>query len=245
VASKTPEEKLNNATERSLRLFTDFLQLQERYALLHPMLFDESVQWQYGHRHQWHGFDAMRRSLFFSCCQDIYKLSCDRARNHCVSIDKCMDDLNDHTVYRQLKASYIAAELAIDEGHPDPVVAAIDVARVSERTASYSDAFDRKCDEATASWKEFLTRPTLKACDTIRNEMTAHTRLQLISPTLDPIDITKLDIDLNDLKPTISAMQGLVSRISGVVRAQDFAWQHNEQRYIRAAMNFWQDKNGC
>jgi hypothetical protein len=242
VTNKSPEQKVNRAVDRSLRLLTEFLQLQERYALLHPMLFNESVQWQYGDRRQWHGFDALRRSLFLSCCQDIYKLSCDRSGHYCVSISKCVDDLIDGTVHKQLRQRYIAADLSMDAGYPDPVVAALDLARVPERTLKYGNDFDRKCAEIKNAWTAFLARPTLQACDTIRNELTAHTSFQLRRPTFDPVDIANLHVDFNDLKPTIDAMQKLVAKIGGVVQSKDFAWQHNEQRYITAAMDFWRDK---
>jgi hypothetical protein len=220
---------------RSLHLLAEFIQLRERYALLHPMLFSESVQWQYGDRKQWRGFDTLRRSLFLSCCQDIFKLTCDRTGD--VSIRYCMDDLKHGKVSKLIRANYVAAELAIDEGYPAPLVAAIDKALASERAIKYGREFDRKYRTACEAWKALQKCETLAKCKVIRHELTAHTKLA--ANNYDPIDITKLGIPFSNLKPTINAMQELVDQIGGLVRGSAFAWQQLDRLMTTAANDFW------
>jgi hypothetical protein len=67
-----------------MRLLTEFIQLKERYALLHPMLFDNRVEFQHQVLKKRRGFDTLQRSLFLSCCLDIFKLTLDRTSEACM-----------------------------------------------------------------------------------------------------------------------------------------------------------------
>ena len=57
-------------------LLDAFIQLRERYALLEPMLFGETVS-KGGSGKQGRGFSILKHSLFLSCSQDIAKLTLD------------------------------------------------------------------------------------------------------------------------------------------------------------------------
>ena len=58
-------------------LLDGFLALRERYALLDPMLFNQSVAAARGSGMQSRGFLALRQTLFFACAQDIANLTAD------------------------------------------------------------------------------------------------------------------------------------------------------------------------
>lgn len=96
-----------------------FIGLRERYALLHPMLFDQGTIGARGSGEQSRGFGILRRSLFLSCAQDIAKLSLD-ADERAPSILKIINALEDESLRRELEDRYARWVLPPIEDEADP-----------------------------------------------------------------------------------------------------------------------------
>jgi len=220
-------------------LLNDFLQLRERYEMLHPMLFDAQVVSQYGSSKQARGYIVLRRSLFLSCCQDIAKLVRDSDSNT-PSITRILTDLALPTIRADLRQRICDAELSSERLETDPTLAAIYRAREPDQITKYGAEFDEKYDAAMTAWEQLQGCAVVKACYTIRNKITAHTEIS--RSTYQPIDISTLGITYDGLKPTIDAMQDLVEMIGGLVRGASFTWERFNSVMTESAYDFWEDK---
>jgi len=236
VRRKTPiEERFANAQRRWMRLLTEFIQLREKYALLHPMLFDNRVEFQHNVLRKRRGFETLQRSLFLSCCLDIFKLTLDRSSDACMS--KSMSDLDDGKLNASLKAHYIAAELKIYEDDEDPVVAAIDRSFATDRAVEFGRAYDERREGVIEAWGQVEQGATFAKCHHIRHNLVAHTRLA--GAYFDPIDIRALGIEFIELKPAIDLMQALIEELGGLIHSSGFAWERLSQNLTGAADDFW------
>ncbi|WP_036171848.1 hypothetical protein [Massilia sp. 9096] len=220
-------------------LLNDFLQLRERYEMLHPMLFDENVNRRYESSKQGRGFTVLRRSLFLSCCQDIAKLMRDFDSNT-PSIKRILTDIAVPEIRADLRQRNCDAELLSERLETDPTLAAIYRARERDQIVKYETEFDRKYDAVMAAWANLKNCAIIADCYTIRNKITAHT--EVLRTTYQPIDISKLGITYRDLKPTIDAMEGLVEMVGGLVRGTSFTWERFNMVMTTAATDFWHDQ---
>jgi len=218
-----------------MRLLTEFFQLKERYALLHPMLFDNRLEFQHQVLKKRRGFDTLQRSLFLSCCLDIYKLTLDRTSEACMS--HCIGDLNDGKVLPLLRAHYVNTELSTYEGSSDPVVAAIDRTLAPGRATRFGNDFDERRERTIQAWKQVEDGPLFVKCKMVRHELVAHTKLA--GAYFDPINIRELGIDFKELKPGIDLMQELIEQLGGLIHNTGFAWEQLERTVTTAADDFW------
>lgn len=230
---------LAKITAHAKYLLDDFIQLRERYELLHPMLFDQEVVNQYHNANQARGFAVLRRSLFLTCCQDIVKLTRDEDERN-PSMYRIMEDMASPEIMDELRQRNCDAELWCERQETDPTLAAIYRAREPDLIAKYRNEFDHKYEKAIAFWPKLKDCPTVKDCMRIRHKITAHTEVD--RKTLKPIDISTLDITYGDLKPTIDDMQTLVEMISQLVRSSSFAWEQLDRLTTTAAYGFWRNK---
>lgn len=232
---KPTEEKFRIARRRWMRLLTEFFQLKERYALLHPMLFDNRVEFQHDVLKRRRGFNTLQRSLFLSCCLDIYKLTVDKSGQVCIA--KCIADLDDGKLTRALRAHYVKVELEAYEGADDPVIAALDRSFAPDRAIKFGLDFDERRERMIEAWKLVKDELTFAKCCTVRNNLVAHT--ELAGAYFDPIDIRELGIDFNELKPAIDLMQELIEQLGGLIHNSGFAWEQLERIVTSAADDFW------
>jgi len=232
---KPTDEKFRTARRRWMRLLTEFLQLKERYALLHPMLFDNRVEFQHQVLKKRRGFDTLQRSLFLSCCLDIFKLTLDRSSDACMS--KSISDLDDGKLNAALKAHYIAVELKTYEDDEDPLVDAIDRSLAADRAVEFGRAYDERREIVIEAWGQVKQGATFAKCHHIRHNLVAHTRLA--GAYFDPIDIRALGIEFNELKQAIDLMQSLIEGLGGLIHSSGFAWERFDQNLTGAADDFW------
>jgi len=233
--------QLDKIVAHSSHLLTAFIQLRERYALLHPMLFVEHVPKQYGSRKQARGFAILKSSLFLSCCQDIAKLTTDSYDNT-PSIKKLMAKLQDESVRNQFRKRLGVARGLPVEDEDDPVLAEAYRRMAQNDEAAYGAQFDQTYDEAVRLWQDMETSMVLKDFRTIRDKVTAHTELKLHNDEYKPVDIATLGITWGDLKRTIDCMQHLVELIGRLTRDASFAWDHLDRLLTAAGEDFWQDR---
>jgi AbiU2 len=241
AASLPPQ--LAKIVAHSSHLLTAFIQLRERYALLHPMLFVEHVPKQYGSGRQARGFAILKSSLFLSCCQDIAKLVTD---NHDTtpSIQRLMEKLRDTGVRYQFRKRHIeSSRWSFAEPSTDPSMDEVYRAMALQEEDRYGKEFDRGYDEACLIWTTLQASPLLKDFRTIRDKITAHTELRLHNDAYKPIDIGTLGITWGDLKRTIDSMQQLVEHLGRITRDASFAWDHLDRMLATAGGDFWLNRD--
>lgn len=225
----------------SSHLLTAFIQLRERYALLHPMLFVEHVPKQYGSWKQARGFTILKTSLFLSCCQDIAKLITDHY-DDTPSIKKILAKLGDASVRAQFRKRYCDGRSRFAEDDCDPTLADVYKQMALEDEVKDGREFDETYDQAVRLWEEMESSPLLKGFRTIRDKVTAHTEIKLHNDEYKPVDIGTLGIKWGDLQRIIVDMQQLVELIGRLTRDAGFAWDHLDRLLTAAGDDFWVDR---
>ena len=219
-------------------LLTAFIQLRERYSLLHPMLFTPHVPVQYGSYRQARGFAILKNSLFLSCCQDIAKLSTDKFE-HTPSIKKLMAALQDDSLREQWRAEYCVDRIPCANPDHEPEVVEALRSMAVEEVKRRRDEFDKKYIDALALWQTLSTSPALQGFRTIRDKVSAHTEVRFVDEEYQLVDISVLGVKWGDLKSTIAQMQELVELIGLLVRCSSFAWESLDQMLTKAGEDFW------
>lgn len=217
---------------------TAFIQLRERYALLHPMLFTQHVPVQYGSGKRSRGFAILKNSLFLSCCQDIAKLSTDSFEKT-PSIKKLLTALADDSLRAECRAEYCldGSPPANPDHEPELVEALKSLA--DEEVMRRGDDFDTKYMHALNLWNALSTSPTLHGFRTIRDRVSAHTEVRFVNEEYQLVDIGVLGIKWGDLKTTIAQMQEIVELIGLLTRCTSFAWESLTQMLTKAGGDFW------
>ena len=232
--------QIDKLVAHSSHLLTAFIQLRERYALLHPMLFDERVAKQYGSRKQARGYAILKASLFLSCCQDVAKLTTDNFEKT-PSISKLMGTVQDPIVRSQLRRRYCEGR-SMYAHEKDSELEAVYRQMALRDDELHGAEFDEKYAHAAKLWEEFVQSSVLKSFRHIRDKVTAHTELQFVDGEYVPVDISKLGIKWGNLQTTIATMQQLVEMLGQLIRDAGFAWQSLDEMLERASNDFWQDR---
>lgn len=219
-------------------LLDAFIMLRERYAMLHPMLFDQDVAKHFGSYERSRGFKTLRHSLFLTCAQDIAKLSFDNDKRT-PSISNIFGALNDITLCNYLRESFSAWVTPLIENETDPeVTAALRMWEQQEAIDRYQQ-FDNYLSEAKKLWNEFSNNPSIRGLGTIRDKVSAHTEVRLVADKYQFVDISELGIKWGDIKTAIKMMQRLVELIGLIVRNASFAWDMLDEQLEGAAKGFW------
>ncbi|WP_370261143.1 hypothetical protein [Limnobacter sp.] len=74
---------------------------------------------------------------------------------------------------------------------------------------------------------------------TIRDKVTAHTKVQHVADKYQPVDISTLVVKWADLRLAIEEMQKLVEALGLMVRNSSFAWDMLDTQLSKAGNNFW------
>ena len=169
-------------------LLDAFIQLRERYALLEPMLFNESVAKERGSGRQARGFRVLKNSLFLSCAQDIAKLTLDDDERT-PSLANVICALSDDNLRARLKEQFALRKSPLAETEDDPeVLEALRRWELSEEVER-REQFDALYCEATHLWAKLSTSALIKGFRTIRDKVTAHTEVRFVADKYQFVDI--------------------------------------------------------
>ena len=219
-------------------LLDAFIQLRERYALLEPMLFNESVAKERGSGRQARGFLVLKNSLFLSCAQDIAKLTLDDDERT-PSLANVICALSDDNLRARLKEQFALRKSPLAETEDDPeVLEALRRWELSEEVER-REQFDALYCEATHLWAKLSTSALIKGFRTIRDKVTAHTEVRFVADKYQFVDIGTLGIKWGDLRTVIGEMQRLVEFLGQLVRSAGFAWDALDSQLTKAAQEFW------
>lgn len=212
--------------------------LRERYAMLHPMLFEQDVAKHFGSYERSRGFKTLRHSLFLSCAQDIAKLTLDNDKRT-PSIGNIVGALDDITLCNCLRTSFSEWVTPFIENETDPAIAAALRMWEQQEVIDRGQQFDNYLSQAKALWLELSNNPSIKGFVTIRDKVSAHTEIRLVADKYQFVDISELGIKWSDIKAAIALMQQLVELIGLIVRNAGFAWDLLDEQLEKAAKGFW------
>ena len=232
---RTPTD-IDKARGYSDLLLSAFLQMKQRYAMLHPMLFVPHVPQQYGSYEQQRGFEVIKESLFLLCAQEISKLSRDGSpKTPCIS--KLIGQLQGADLRRQLRNRYCdeQGDSVEPEDHPE-VLQAIKRLNKANKVKRGLE-FDAMFDEAVELWAKLsATTDKFKA---LRDQVSAHNEIQLRMGKYERFDIEEFGISWGELKSTIDRMQEIIVLLGRLIRCSEFAWDHFERLVEKSANGFW------
>ena len=230
--------KIEKLEAHASHLLDAFIALQERYALLEPMLFNVDVPRIRGSFKQARGFMILRHSLFLSTCQDIAKLTRD-TDPRTPSISNLLRALENPTVHEYLRERYSNWHVPLVEAETDPqIVEAIRHLELNE-TAENRIRFDKVFEESKAKFGMLLTSSAIEACHSIRDKLSAHTEVRYVADKYELLDISKLGLKWGDLGGSIKAMEELVSNLGLLIRNAAFAWDMLDVELKKASTEFW------
>ncbi|MFI2810769.1 hypothetical protein [Microbulbifer zhoushanensis] len=236
------KSKIQKLEGHASQLLDGFIHLREKYALLHPMLFDENVVKLRGSNLQARGFLTLRHSLFLTCAQDIAKLTFDKDKR-APSIRKLFEELKEHSISSSLKDSFSIWKSPSLESEKDPEIAeALKRIEVREQEGRRRQFEEILCSAQNA-WATLSNAAYMKGFLTIRDKITAHTEVQHVVDKYQPIDIGTLGIKWGDLKRAIEEMQELVESLNLLIRNSGFAWDQLDHELSKASENFWDPSN--
>jgi hypothetical protein len=219
-------------------LLDAFISLRQRYSILNPMLFDETVVATQGSGKRAMGFSILKHSLFLSCAQDIAKLTLDDDPRT-PSLNNHIRALTDDVLRRTLREQFAIWKIPLAEDETDSEVLEalrrMELREEAQRRAQFDDLY---C-EATALWAALSTSPTIKSFKTIRDKVSAHTEVRLIADKYQFVDIGTLGIKWGDIKAAIEQMQRLVEIIGMLIRNAGFAWDSLDEQLKHASEDFW------
>lgn len=231
--------RIDKLEAHASHLLDGFISLKERYALLHPMLFDADVVKHHGSSVRARGFQTLRHSLFLSCAQDIAKLSLDRD-DRTPSIRRLVSALQDASLQSELRERFSVWILPSVEEESDPEIREalrrMELREQDERRVQFAEILSR----ASANYAALEADPALQGFLTIRDKVSAHTEVHLVADKYQFVDIGKLGIKWADLKRVIDLMQSLVEDLGMLIRNSGFAWDSLESQLSRASAGFWQ-----
>ncbi|MBV7455823.1 hypothetical protein KW843_15190 [Acidovorax sp. sif1233] len=219
-------------------LLDSFIALREKYAMLEPMLFDPDTVMTRGSREQFRGFQILRNSLFFSCAQDIAKLTLD-ADKRTPSIRNLVSALDDALVVAELEERYAVWVIPSAGEEKDPEIAMALRGLEERERKELRDQFREYVAELRTLWAELSSAPAVLGFLTVRDKVSAHTEVRFVADKYQLVDIANLGIKWSDLRLSIASMQRLVELIGFIVRNAGFAWDSLDHQLSKASMAFW------
>jgi hypothetical protein len=224
-------------------LLDAFIALRERYALLHPMLFDPDVPKLRGTGNQARGFLTLRQSLFLSCAQDVAKLALD-TDTRTPSIKRLVasiqaDDVQ--VIFRQRFSEWVLP--STEEDFDPEIVAALRRIELREQDEKRVQ-FDELLFKTTEDWNALSSDSVLLGFLTIRDKVSAHTEVLLVADKYQFFDIGSLGIKWSDMKRLIDQMQSLVEALGLLIRNAGFAWDMLDAQLAKCGQEFWRPSEG-
>jgi hypothetical protein len=233
-------EQLQKLQGHTSNLLNSFVQLRDRYALLHPMLVDERISAHYRGSRQERGYAVLLSTLFLDCCHDLANICFDH-HEKTASIRNLTLALNDINLRRYICKQHSSVRLMTEICNAEDWVAAMYKKSAATDAMTYAALFEKRFDEFNVMWAAFQNSPTHQNIKTIRDQITAHTELRRVNGEYRAVDITEQSFEWEHLKPTIETIQTFVTKLSGLIRDADIAWESFE-RVINSTAHFWDEK---
>ena len=227
-------EKLRAHTEHLLDLF---IGLCEKYALLHPMIWETTTIESRGSAEREHGFSILKSVLSMSCVMDIAKIAADKD-DRTPSISRLAQALQDPEVSLVLREEFAVWNIAPASGYAPEVLELIAKSEQKDERERREE-FDGKLGEVRERWQRLGSSTRLQSFITMRDKFLAHAELHHVGNDYRPFDISALGIKWDDLKGTIDELRQLVILLTVLYRNASFAFDMLDEQLMRASGGFW------
>ncbi len=199
-------EKLKGHAEIMLNAY---LGLREKFEVLKPIIFEESVARKHSAKRRARGFLVIRRSLFESCVLDVHSLAFDKdARTP--SVIGFVNALQEQSVHALLRKS-------------------------QKREA----VFDRKYEKVLAEWESFKSQRWAPAFQQLRDQRISHLELKKVGTEYKRLDVASLGLKWGDLEAAVNLLESLVLDLMGVVRDEGYDLENIKEALENDARAFW------
>ena len=235
VINTNQQLAINKLRAHAEHLLDGFITLRERYAMLRPMLHNESVVKNKGSNKQYRGFIIIRNTMLLSCCQLIANLCFDKNSN-CPSIHQLMEKLEDTSLRKIVKDVYSRPTPIASSDLSDEVLKFIQQDEHTSRKAE----FDKFYKELLLLWSQFKTSKSATSILEIRKKVAAHTDINLIDGQYRLFDISSLDLKWDDILETISNMQEIIESLNIIIRNSSYSWDTLDELIYKSVNDYWE-----
>jgi hypothetical protein len=218
-------------------LLDAFIGLREKYALLHPMLFDDAVVAKRGNGQSAHGFVILKNTLFLACAVEIAKVALD-VSDRAPSVKNLVCSLTDESLRAQLREEYSGWRIGDLNSHPEELRSLL-AERERFEQAARRVKFDEYYADLARRWSTLSQSSALKAYRDIRDKLGAHTDIHYDGANYRMFDIGSLGLKWREMKETIDELQAIVQLLSGLVRNAGFAFDMLDEQLREASEGFW------
>jgi hypothetical protein len=229
-------EKVEEMKQQFSILLDVFLVLQQKYAILNPMLFSVDTVEEFGGKSRANGFNIVKNSLFYSCILDIHNIAKDKD-SRTSSVRNFMKELTNEEL-----VDYLREEFAKTAFHPVVSIGPEEVdfsfyqeKRYKENIATFNENYER----LQTDWQSFSKSSQMRSFKTARNKLIAHVEVVESENGLSITDISELGLKWGDLKSTIMKLQNIMELLNCIVRNTSFAWQYYEEQLEKISSDYW------
>jgi hypothetical protein len=226
--------KLSAHAEHLLDLF---IGLREKYALLDPMIFDNTTIQSHGSGSRARGFSMLRNVVSMSCVLDIAKITLDKD-DRTPSVSRLVEAIEDQKLRDQLRETFAVRNAVPTTRYTPDVLAAIAAAERRDEEGRRRE-FDGLVDDLGKRWNALAASDRLASFGTIRDKYLAHAELHHDGGRYRPLDVTSLGLTWEHLKETILELESLVTLVTAVYRSAAFAFGDLDEQLSRTSSAFW------
>jgi len=172
--------------------------VEEKYALLDPMLFDTNLSQKHNNR----GFEVLRQSLFFACVVDIVNIVCKKGGNKTPRIEGISSIFCNRELLKYFHDAIVNADAFVG---------------FSKTQEKQSHGFWENVTKTKTKIDCLLHSPKLEAFETIRDKRIAHLELKKSGDDYELLDISTLGLKWGDIKSMLAEMQSIIINLNQIM----------------------------
>ncbi len=205
-------------------LIDAYISVKEKYEIIKPALFSESVCASWGKGTARRGFEIIRYTITNDIIKDICNIAFDTSDKNVVSIS---------SIYSKLQ-------------NPEIIVEAKQWCQTDEELLreSFNKQFDKKLEQFKSTWIKFQDKPYNATLVKIRNKIVAHIELQYDEErkTYSRLDVESEGLKWSDLEQSLHDIETMIEALSLIIIGKDFSFAALSTDLEMAANKFWEQR---
>lgn len=178
--------------------------LEEKYALLEPMLFDKT----FVEKHKNRGFEVLRQALFFSCVVDVVNIVVQKGGKQASSIEGIASIFCNQKVLKSLHNAILNADVFV--GNP-------------EIQEGQNQVFWANVGSTKTMIDCLLHSQQIKVFETIRDKRIAHLELKKSGKNYELLDISTLGLKWNDIQAVLAEIKTIIFNLNIIMTGVNLA----------------------
>ena len=211
-------ELISKHSAHLLHVTNAYRGLEEKYALLDTMLFDEALV----QKHKNRGFEVLRQALFFTCVVDIVNIACKKGGNKTPSIEGVASVFCNEEILKYFHDEIVNHEAFV--GYPS----------MQEKQ---SQKFWENVGTTKAKIDCLLHSSQMEAFETIRDKRIAHLELKKSGDEYELIDISTLGLKWVDIKLVLDDITTIIENLNIVMTGSHISKRDEINQKMRD--EFW------